>query len=81
MVEFLIKNLFCICGINFAGIRHPLTSIGFCHFCTCFALITFLILFILLFNIEQFYQTRPQERSIPLTGLNVYLISCINKDY
>ena len=31
--------------------------------------------------IEQFYQTRPQERSIPLTGLNVYLISCINKDY
>ena len=48
MVEFLIKNLFCICGINFAGIRHPLTSIGFCHLRTCFALITFLILFILL---------------------------------
>ena len=31
-----------------AGIRHQLTSIGFCHLCTCFALITFLILFILL---------------------------------
>ena len=36
-----------VCGINFAGI-HPLTSVGLCHLCICFALITFLILLLLL---------------------------------
>ena len=44
MVEFLIKDLFCIFSSNFVGICHPLISIGLCHLCTGIALITFHIL-------------------------------------
>ena len=60
MVEFLIKNLFCICGINFAGIRHPLTStfapaLPF-NYVPCFIFCTI---------IEQFYQTGLHERTSP----------------
>ena len=49
MVEFLIKDLFCIFSSNFGGICHPLISIGLCHLCTGIALITFhiLIMFVL----------------------------------
>ena len=49
MVEFLIKDLFCIFSSNFGGICHPLISIGPCHLCTGIALITFhiLIMFVL----------------------------------
>ena len=63
-----------VCGINFAGI-HPLTSIGLCHLCTWFALITFLILFFTI--IEQLSDTTARAKH----RFNVYIISCINKDY
>ena len=60
MVEFLIKNLFCICGINFAAIRHPLTStfapaLPF-NCVPCFIFCTI---------IEQLYQTELHERTSP----------------
>ena len=60
MVEFLIKNLFCICGINFAAIRHPLTStfaaaLPF-NYVPCFIFCTI---------IEQLYQTELHERTSP----------------
>ena len=67
MVEFLIKDLFCIFSSNFVGICHPLISIGLCHLCTGIALITSHILIQCLLFCQQFYQTRTHEQSISLT--------------
>ena len=56
MVQFLIKNLFCICGINFVGIRHPLTS----TFAPALPF-NYVPRFIFCTIIEQFYQTGLHE--------------------
>ena len=78
MVEFLIKDLFCIFSSNFVGICHPLISIGLCHLCTGIALITFHILIqCLLFLSAILSDTKPRAKHL----FNVYLISRINKDY
>ena len=78
MVEFLIKDLFCILSSNFVGICHPLISIGLCHLCTGIALITFHILIqCLLFLSAILSDTNPRAKHL----FNVYVISCINKDY
>ena len=78
MVEFLIKDLFCIFSRNFVGICHPLISIGLCHLCTGIALITSHILIqCLLFLSAILSDTNPRAKHL----FNVNVISCINKDY
>ena len=78
MVEFLIKDLFCIFSSNFVGICHPLIPIGLCHLCTGIALITFHILIQCLLLLSAILSDKkPRAKHL----FNVYLISCINKDY